>query len=248
MRKRIHWIALVLFIGIISIRLLPHETRHRLILQILIANTASLIIYRIYSTKKPNSSAFSKPIGLLMGFFITAFFSILTYGILYLTTGPVYLNNYLTPSLLLSSLIFSTSTSTFEEFVFRAPLLVILKSKSRSQPFMVLMITVQAILFSAAHYNPYRPIIFCLSALILGLLLGLLTTHLRALWFGIGLHAGLNFVACIANGIRLGNYINLPGALSFDDAGNAIKMTTSAIFPFSAIVIYFFLKYYRVKL
>jgi membrane protease YdiL (CAAX protease family) len=246
--KENHWKTIALCIIFFSIGLIPHGMPHRLIFQIAAANITILIAYSVYSKCKPDGPIFSNPVGLAIGFLITALFSTLTYGVLYLTTQPNLLDNYFTSDLLFSSLVFSASTSTFEEFIFRGPLLLIQKIRFQSRLINASMITLQALLFGAAHYNPYRPIIFCLSAFTLGLLLGLISLHLRSLWIGIGLHAGLNFVACIANGIHLGSYMNLPGALSFDDAGNTTKIAITLIFPLAGLAVYFSLKIHRTKL
>ena len=239
---KIRSIALIFCGGILLSYLLHRSTFDRVILQIAIQDIAMVMIIGVLFSGHIGNSKLSSPAGLVAGFLIASLFSLLLFTILHLATNSLYLANYFTFNLLLSSFIVSIFAGALEELVFRAPLIFIKNYKPKSARLLSIFIVLQAILFGLLHYSTHRPVIFVVSASAVGMLLGFVSVQLRSLWFAIGLHAGLDFVGYAVSGVRFGKQLDYPGILSFDDAGNSIKMATSALFPVLGLLFYFWRK------
>lgn len=240
--NKIRSVALIVGCGILSLYLLHNSTFDRFILQMAIQGVVILLVINVLFKAHAGAPRLSKPFGSVVGFSITSIFSLFLFGILHLIVESSYNENYLTFQLLLSSLIISICASAFEELVFRAPLLIAKNQKPQKDRFSFILIVLQAIIFGLVHYSKYRPIVFVISAFGVGLLLGILAVQLRSLWFVIGLHAGIDFIAYAVNGLRVRKYLDYPGILSFDDAGISIKTATSLFFPVFGLLIYFWRK------
>jgi membrane protease YdiL (CAAX protease family) len=236
MHKKFIQSAMIIFSGIIFAFFLPRALPYRLILQLALVAVGLLIAYYFMSSRNRAWSLFSGPTGLPIGFLVAAIGSTIIHGTLSFLIKPSFSGAYLTMALVLCALLVSIAASTFEEIFFRGPLLAILRYKPWPLPFIAAMVVIQAILFTALHYNKYRFPSFYLGAFALGLLLGVVVIQRRSLWLAMGLHAGLDFISALANGIHFGHALDLPGMLSFDAPGNATKIATAAVFPLAGLI------------
>ena len=233
--RRLPSAALAMFNAVALASLAPQVLPNKFIQQLLCIGVGALVAYGIMrsggSTHLPLSRA---AIG-VYGFFASACASLLVHAVLMVAVEPTFNRLYLNPTLLFYAAVISICAATFGEFLFRGPLLAIQQRKQRPPTGIGALICAQAVIFTALHYNPHRLPVFYIAVFAMGMLTGLLAAHSGALWAGIGVHAGVNFTSAIVNGIHMRRWIDMPGVLSFESAGNTAKIAASVIVPIAGL-------------
>lgn len=235
MYKKILYAALLFGLGILAAKLMPQFTPSRLIAQLSVVCGSLLGAYRIVTAGSSGRHSLERPPALALGFFFAAASAALVTAAVVGLTDASYSPNYWSAALAWHALAIAMCASTLEEIIFRGTLLVALRRRSLRSPVTAVLIVLQAGLFTGLHYSQFRLPIFYAAAFFLGVLLGIIVVLQRSLWLAIGLHAGLDFISAIVNGVHFRRAAELPGIFSFDAQGNIWKLWSSLIFPVAGL-------------
>ena len=189
------------------------------------------------SIKKNKSSIF------LFGKYlcISIFSQSAIYCSLFLLNPSDFQIDYFSFELLVFSALTAFRAGVFEEIIMRDLLMVYIYRKSwfNSSFFAWLFASsLQALVFAILH--GFFDIYFSISALAFGMLLGGIFIYTGNIWASIGLHAGVDFVARIANGLH-GKVLKVPGIYYADDSYIKYILLTLIIL-FSVSALYFWSK------